>query len=513
LYSGLPERIGVYDTTLRDGNQTPGVSFTLEEKLSLVERLDEFGVHMIEAGWPYSNPRDEALFEELKGLSHKAKIVAFGSTRRVGIPAAEDPNLNSLLKTEADAITIFGKSSATQAQEVLRASPEENLVLIGESLDYLKDHGYYVIYDAEHFYDGFRENAEYAIRTLDVAKGADEFCLCDTNGGNATPLIHFATRKVAEAFRKPVGIHCHDDAGLAVANTIAALCAGATCVQGTFNGLGERCGNVDFCELLPTLEFKYGVVTVGAERLSKLKKLSEYVERISGFKIPPNKPYVGPNAFIHTGGIHADAVTKFTAAYEHIRPDLVGNKRGFTLSEQAGRASIVAEASKFGYDLRKNDPIVTEILNEVKKKLNFTDAELYIMLCERLDQRMDPFQFLGYEIGLVEDVAPRATVRVKVGNEEYCESSIGVGPVNALDLALRKVLCKYYPHVQRVRLTSYRVGIFNEEKATAATTEVYIEFTNGYEKWSTIGESDDIVKASKEALVNGYKYYLLRSSD
>jgi len=509
----LPKQIVVYDTTLRDGNQTPGVSFTLEEKLSLIQAFDEFGVHVIEAGWPYSSPRDEALFRQLIKIPHKAKISAFGSTRRVGLPAREDPNLNALIGTEADMITIFGKSSAMQAEEVLRTTPEDNLSLIAESVDYIKEHGYCVVYDAEHFYDGFREDSEYAMRTLEAAKGAGEFCLCDTNGGGVVHEICSATSRVRDAFKKPLGIHCHDDGGLAVANTIAALAAGATRVQGTFNGLGERCGNVDFCELLPTLELKYGVYTVGDERLTKLKKLSEYVERIAGFRVSANKPYVGRNAFVHTGGVHADAVNKVSSAYEHVQPELVGNERAFTLSEQAGRASIVAEARKFGFKLNKQDQVVTDVLNEVKNRLSFTDAELYIMLSEKLDRKPSPFNLLGYEISLSEVASPKATVEVEIGGGRNSETASGVGPVNAMDLALRKVLSKYYPEIEKVRLTSYRVGIFNEEKATAATTEVYIEFTDGSQKWSTMGESDDIVKASKEALINGYKYFLLRSRD
>ncbi|UCH01337.1 MAG: citramalate synthase [Candidatus Bathyarchaeota archaeon] len=513
LSSRLPQHVLLYDVTLRDGNQTPGVGFTLEDKLEISQKLDSLRIDFIEGGWPYSSLTDVTFFQKAKDLElEHAKIVAFGSTRHSKNPVNKDPNLELLLKCDADIITIFGKSSEEQAREVLKTTPETNLTMIGESIDYLKDHGFITFFDAEHYFDGFKINPDYSLETLKAAKNADAIILCDTNGGFIPEMIEFVVNKSRQKIGgKVCGIHCHNDSGLANANTIAALKCGLTQIQGGFCGMGERAGNVDFCELLPTLRYKYNYQTISDANMRKLKSYADYFERISGFKMPLNKPYVGNYVFKHTGGIHADGVLKFAKAYEHINPELVGNRRDFTLSDQAGSASIVAVAEKFGFKLNKKDPVVKKILNNVKGRHHITDTQLYLLLAEEREKKPLPFELIDYKLMDSKGEKPRTWVKVRIEKRDWEEISEGVGPVHSFDCALRKVLSRHLTaKIEKVQLTSYHVTIHQEEKGTAALTEVSIGFRANGERGSTIGESEDILKASVPPLVDAYTYFLFK---
>jgi 2-isopropylmalate synthase len=513
LSSVLPKKVSLYDVTLRDGNQTPGVGFTLDDKLEVTRRLDKLGIDYVECGWPYSNPTDVTFFQEVKNLSlEHSKVVAFGSTRHPEKPVGKDPNLDLLARTKADVVTIFGKASEEQAKEVLRTTPENNLSLIGESVDYLKEHGYITFFDAEHFFDGFRLNPDYALETLKAAGNSDAIILCDTNGGFVPEMIESVVKAARQKVgRKVSGIHCHNDSGMANANTIAALKCGITQIQGGFCGMGERAGNVDFFELLPTLRYKYNLEVLSDDNMRRLKSVASFIERVSGFRIPVNKPYVGDNVFKHTGGVHADGVLKYSRAYEHIDPGLIGNERSFTLSDQAGSASIVAVAERFGYKLGKRDPVVKRILAKVKSQRHYTDTQLYLLLVEELEKKPLPFELLDYKLMDSKGENPRTWVKVRTNEriwEEICE---GVGPVHSFDIALRKVLSRHLtPEIEKVQLTSYHVTIHKEEKGTAAVTEVSIGFKANGERGSTIGQSEDILKASVPPLVDAYTYFLYR---
>ncbi len=515
LFESFPKQITLYDVTLRDGNQTPGVSFTLEDKLEAAQKLDEFGVDYIELGMPSSSLTDITAFKKIKEYELKhAKIAAFGRTMKHGNKAYNDPELELMLKTEADVLTLVGKSSIEHVKRVLKITPEQNLSIIGESVDYLKSHGYTTFFDAEHYFIGFSENPEYALESLKAAKNADVIILCDTSAGFIPETTEFVTKQTLEASKlnkKIFGIHCHNDSGTVIENAIAALKCGVTQIQGGFCGLGERTGNVPWDELLPTLEFKYNVSTVGKENLRKLKMMADYFSRISGFSIPPNAPYIGDNSFVHVGGMHTDAILKYPRAYEHIDPALVGNKTSFTLSDQAGSASILAASKKFGYEMNKKDPAVKRMLEVVKSRRHFTDTQLYLLLAKEVDGRPLPFELLDYQTIDGMRMKPTTWVRVRINGKEYEEGSSGVGPVHSFDLALRKVLSMYLtPEIEKVKLTSYHVTIYREERGTAATTEVSIGFNANGEKGSVIGESDDILKASVPPLAEIYSYVLYR---
>jgi 2-isopropylmalate synthase len=513
LSKKISKTLTLYDVTLRDGNQTPGVGFTLEDKLEVTQKLDDLGIDIIECGWPYSNLTDISFFKKVKDLELKhSKIASFGSTRHPNNKVEKDPNLESLLKSNADILTIFGKSSEEQVIEILGTTPEDNIVIIGESIDYLHEHGYKTYFDAEHYFDGFKINPDYALETLKAAKNSDAIILCDTNGGFIPESIKLVVKRTIKKIGEKVcGIHCHNDSGLANSNTIAALKGGITQIQGAFFGTGERAGNVDFCELLPTLRYKYKLKTIDRIKMKKLKSFADYFERISGFKIPANKPYVGNNVFKHSGGIHADGVLKFSKAYEHIDPKLIGHSRSFTLSNQAGSANIVAAAKKFGFILNKKDPIVRKIVKKVKSRHHFTDTQLYLLLVKEIEKKPLPFKLLDYKLLDSKGERPRTWVKVKINGKIWEEISEGVGPVHSFDLSLRKVLSRHLTQdIKKVQLTSYHVTIHKEEKGTAAITEVSIGFKANGERGSTIGESGDILKASVPPLIDAYTYFLFR---
>ena len=497
--------LGLYDTTLRDGAQTPGVTLSLEDKLALAKSLSEFGFDYVEGGWPGSNPRDQRFFQEVKRMGLKAKVAAFGMTSK---DPANDNGLKGLIDTGADVLTIVGKSWDMHVRDVLKVSLKDNLRMISETIGFLKSHGFTVFFDAEHFFDGLKSNPGYALKTLEAGSDADSVILCDTNGGSLPSGIEAGVAQAAKVTKKPLGIHAHNDSGLALASSLAAVKAGITQVQGTMNGMGERCGNLDWCEFLPVAKVKMGASL--AMDLKKLSKLSRYVERMTGFSVPKNKPFVGENAFSHKGGIHIDAVLKNPLAYEHMDPGMVGNSREFSLSEQVGRSGIVMSAKQHGYDLDKSHPAVSAAFKMVKERQHMTDAELYLLLAKKVDRMPDPFKLLDYGTHIGRSGNAITEIKLRVDSGILKETGSGVGPVHSFDLALRKVLGKRF-NVEPVKLSNFRVRILNQEKATAASVEVFIEFRANGNSWSMTGVSDDIIRASEEALINGYKYYLLKN--
>jgi 2-isopropylmalate synthase len=524
MSSRQPSAVDIYDTTLRDGSQTTGVNFSLQDKIDITLKLDEIGVHFIEGGQPASNPKDDLYFERIRDYSLASRIVAFGSTMRKDTRVEEDPNLSPILESGVNCVTIFGKSSPFHVRKVLRTNLRRNIEMIAGSIQYLRDHGLEVIYDAEHFYDGYREDPAYALQTLKAADGAGAsvIVLCDTNGGCLPDEISSTTSTALESFDAKSGFHGHNDSGCAVANTIAAVRAGVEHVQGTVNGLGERCGNADLCVLLPGLEHKLGISTVNrgmpkAERLTKLKEISEYVYELTGMRRNPHQPYVGGLAFSHKGGIHTDAVGKHPSSYEHIEPDLVGNSRQISVSELSGKASIISKGRDFGFRLQKGDATTSRILARVKSleregyHLLNADATVYMIMAEELGRLKDTFQLIEWRtLSSSESAGPgaaEATVKVKVGEEVVHTIAEGDGPVNAQDNALRKALLPIFPRIGRVNLTNYKVTVINME-GTASSVEVFIEFSGDGERWSTVGVSENILEASKIALVQGYKYFL-----
>jgi 2-isopropylmalate synthase len=508
-------RVEIYDTTLRDGAQTTGVAFSLNDKLKITKKLDGI-VDYIEGGWPSANPKDLEYFKQARALKLSSKISAFGSTMKVGLSPEEDRNLTTLLEV-ADVVAIFGKSWGLHVRDVLRTTPSENLRLIKESVDFLKRGGATVIYDAEHFFDGYAADRKYALRTLEVAeRGSDAIVLCDTNGGRLPSEMFKVVREVRRRIRKPLGIHAHNDGGCAVANTLMAVEAGARHVQGTVNGLGERAGNADLTSVLPSLKFKMGAQ---AGNLRRLTELSEYVYELANLRHDPYKPYVGRYAFSHKGGIHVDAILKNTRSYEHVDPALVGNRRIVFVSDQSGKASIVSKAAEFGLKLQKADPKVEEILRSVKDResegyqFENADASLYLLMLEKLGQGRSLFDIAAWTAiihGDGDKVTADGTVMLKVGDQIIHTASQGNGPVNALDLALRKALKEVYPQAERVRLTGYRVKEIDAEEGTAANVRVFIDLADGGESWSTVGVSTNILEASKKALLDGYRYFLMR---
>ncbi len=497
--------IQTYDTTLRDGAQTAGVTLSLGDKLAIARRLSLFGFDFIEGGWPSSNPRDKRFFQEVMKMGLRAKVAAFGMTSS---DPGKDRNIDGLLKTGADVLTIVGKCWDLHVRDVLRVSLEENLGMIEDTIKFLKDGGCSVFFDAEHFFDGYCADREYALKALRAGSAADMIILCDTNGGSLPNEIGKAAEDAAKAVKAPLGIHAHNDSGMALANSLRAVRSGCVQVQGTVNGMGERCGNLDWCEFRPVAKAKIGL-KIDVD-LKKISSISRYVERMTGFCVPKSKPFVGENAFVHKGGIHIDAVLKNPRAYEHMPPELVGNSRSFRMSEQVGRAGIVKSARQHGYELDKDHPAVSEAFARVKEDQRMTDAELFLLLAKRVDGRPDPFALVDYDTHVRRSGKAKTEIKVKAGQDTMHEIAEGVGPVHSFDLALRKALGKRFD-VGQVKLSNFRVRILNQEKATAASVEVFIEFRANGDSWSMTGTSDDVIRASEEALINGYKYYLLKS--
>jgi len=524
MSSNYPSEVDVYDSTLRDGSQTTGVNFSLQDKVDITLKLEEIGIQFIEGGMPGSNPKDMEYFRRIGDYSLEASLVAFGATVRKNSRPADDPNLDAILDSGVKVATIFGKSWTFHVKKVIRTSGERNLEMIADSIQFLRDHDLDVIYDAEHFYDGFKEDPEYALSTLEAADGAGAkaIVLCDTNGGCLPGEIRSITSKALERFSATGGFHGHNDSGCAVANSIASIEAGISHVQGTINGLGERCGNADLCILLPNLEHKLGIPTLlrnlpRERRLDKLVEASEYIYELTGLRRRPHQPYVGSLAFSHKGGFHADAVEKHPMSYEHIEPGLVGNRRSISVSELSGKASIVSKARSFGFDLEKSDDSTARILERVKRlevegyHLLNADATVYIIMAEELGLLGKTFDLVEWRTlsssgGNGEGTA-EATVKVRVGDDVVHIIAEGDGPVNAQDNALRKALAPVYPDIARVKLTNYKVTVINME-GTASSVEVFIEYEGNGRRWATVGVSENILEASRIALVQGYKYFL-----
>lgn len=512
------------DTTLRDGAQTTGVSFTLQEKLSIAQKLDELGVDYIEGGWPSSNPKDAEFFKRVKGLGlSRSEVAAFGSTAKKNTPPERDPSLNSILEADVSTAVLFGKSWSLHVERILRCSLEENLDLVARSIEYLREHGLRVIFDAEHFFDGYLDNPDYALRVLEAAEGAgaETIVLADTNGGNIFTTISRVVERVKKRIKVRIGIHAHNDSGLAVANTIAAVEAGARHIQGTINGLGERCGNADLVQILPTLILKLGYDALRTdaprgEKLMRLRSISTYVAELSAIPLSPYHPYVGEYAFSHKGGVHIDAVLKERRAYEHIDPALVGNRRRFTVSDQAGRAAILQEAREMGLSLSKDDPAVGRALEEVKRleaegyKLDNATGTIRLIILKSLGKRIERFRVLSWRTSVERGPRHRveADVTLQVDGDVVHGAGEGVGPVHALDVALRDALLRRLPQLEAVTLTNYKVSVVDAASGTGAAVRVFIEFGDGERSWACTAYSRNILEASLKALIEGYAYKL-----
>ena len=514
--------VTIFDTTLRDGTQGEGVSLSVEDKLKIARKLDELGIQYIEGGWPGSNSKDVEFFERCKELDLKhAKITAFGSTRRKNTKAEDDPNLKSLVESGVEVATIFGKSWDFHVHTALNTTLEENLAMIYDSVRFLKEQGLEVIYDAEHFFDGYKNNPEYALQTLEQAEkaGADWLILCDTNGGCLPEEVSKIVAEVCSRFNTPIGIHAHNDCELAVANSLAAVQAGARQVQGTINGFGERCGNANLSSIIPNLQLKLNYRCISDEQLAKLTEVSRYVNEIANIPMPVNQPYVGAAAFAHKGGIHVSAIMKHPRTYEHIQPEKVGNKQRVLVSELAGQSNILFKAEQLGLDISKENPKTKEIIQQIKDlehagyQFDGADASLELLLRQAFDQIDEIFTVESFKI-LVEKVQDRpvvseAIVKLKVDGETVYMAAEGNGPVNALDNALRKALEQFYPEIGNMHLSDYKVRVIDEKEATAAKVRVMIETTGFQNTWSTVGVSANVIEASWQALIDSMRYGLL----
>ncbi len=520
----LPKRIAIYDTTLRDGAQALGVSWSLKDKLSIAARLDDIGVDYIEGGYPLSNPKDRAFFREVKKLKlGHGRIAAFGMTRKPKTRPQSDSSLKALKSCPAAVVTIVGKSWDLHVRKVLRTSLEENLNMISDSLDFFRRSRREVIFDAEHFFDGYKHNPEYALETLRRAAGAgaDLICLCDTNGGTLPEDIGELFRKARQTVDVPLGIHVHNDSSLAVAGTLAAVAAGAVHVQGTINGLGERCGNADLTAVVPNLVLKMNKKCLRSGSLRKLTELSRYVAEISLQTRPDYQPFVGAAAFAHKGGMHAHAMQRDTASYEHVRPEDVGNTRRIIISELSGAATILAKSEKLA--LIEDRKVLRKVLNEVQDLENegyqfeVAEASFEILLHKALGRWHRFFELDHYRTSIlrrgVGEPLTEAIVKILVnGYTEYCVAE-GDGPVNALDQALRKGLQPHYPIVNEIRLVDYKVRVINPREGTAAKVCVVIQSRDDKHQWGTVGVSENIIEASWLALVDSVEYKLLLEED
>jgi len=516
------KKIVILDSTLRDGAQAQGISYTVEDKLKIVKRLDSLGVAYIEAGNPGSNPKDLEFFERVKKIPLKhAKLIAFGSTRRVGIPVEEDANVRSLLSAGTDAVVLFGKSWDFQVTDILKTTPEENLRMIADTVRYFKRMGKEVVYDAEHFFDGYESDPEYAVETMRAAAeaGADSLCLCDTKGGTLPGDIFSITEKMVSTFDIPIGIHCHNDTGMAVAGSIMAVQAGATQVQGTINGFGERCGNANLCTIIPTLQLKMGYSCIPEENMCEMTPVARAVSEIANLIHDERAPYVGKAAFAHKAGMHADAVAKNTAAYELFDPELVGNERTFLMSEVAGRSAVLNLARRVVPTITKDSPEARLIIEKLKEmehegyQYEGAESSFELIIKKILGKYQPSFELRDFKVIVNEPAKANernssAMIKVKVGDREEITAAEGDGPVNALDNAVRKALSVFYPKIHEMKLTDYKVRVLDSESATAAKVRVLIESTDGDEVWTTIGVSTDIIEASWKALVDSIEYKL-----
>lgn len=530
--------ISLYDTTLRDGTQREGISFSVEDKCKIARRLDHLGIHYIEGGWPGSNPKDIAFFERVPELRlEQAIVTAFGSTRRANTAVDDDDNIQALLAAGTQSVAVFGKSWDLHVRSVLNTSRAENLRMIADSVRYLKSLGREVIYDAEHFFDGYRSDPGYALQTLAAAAdaGADVLVLCDTNGGALPSTIAAAVTTVGQATTTPLGIHAHNDAELAVANTLASCEMGAMHIQGTINGYGERCGNANLCSIIPALKLKMGHDCVTDAQLQSLTETARYVSELANLSPYPQQPYVGRSAFAHKGGMHVNALLKCEESYQHIAPGLVGNRNRVVVSELSGKSNVDHKVQEFGLDPGDDGEQTQQVLRRIKELENrgfqFEGAEGSVELLIRRAQPdyAPPFELLDFHV-LIQDghrssdrkaaapkasgsnMAAEATVKVRVGQEIMHTAADGNGPVNALNTAVRKALLPFYPGLADVHLTDYKVRILDGEAGTAAQTRVLIESASGHRSWSTVGSSANIIEASWLALADSLEYALLNGN-
>jgi 2-isopropylmalate synthase len=519
-------RIQIYDTTLRDGSQGEGVNFSLQDKLLITRRLDEIGVEYIEGGYPLSNPKDFEYFQEVRKLPLKhAKVAAFGMTRRKGADPATDVCLKALVDSHAAVITIVGKTWDMHVTEVLGTTLEENLRMISDSVRHCKEqpHVKEVLYDAEHFFDGFRANPEYAVQTLRAAReaGAKNLILCDTNGGTLPEEIADRVARVKQAMPGvELGIHCHNDSDVAVANTLAAVAQGATQVQGTINGIGERCGNVDLISVIANLAIKRGFDVLGPGSLRHLTELSRYVYEISNMNFRNGQPFVGTSAFAHKGGMHAHGVARVSASYEHIDPALVGNERRILISELAGQSNILAKTARYAAENNKELNVkLRDLVQDLENQgyeFEAAKASFDILVKKVLGVYQPKFERLAYRVNVemaAEALTTEATVKVRVGDDVQHTVSEGDGPVNALDGALRKALQPKYPRLAEMQLVDYKVRVVNSRAGTAARVRVVIESRDHTDVWGTVGVSENIIEASWLALVDATEYKLYKDEE
>lgn len=517
------DKVIVYDTTLRDGAQGEGINFSVPAKIRIARCLDEFGIDYLEGGFAASNPKDMEFFEAMRSVPLKhAKLAAFGSTRRAGVTAAQDAGLAAILKSGAPVATIFGKSWLLHVEKVLKTTPEENLAMIADSVRYLKKHGKEVIYDAEHFFDGYLDDPDYAMKTLAAAAeaGADALVPCDTNGGRLTSEVAEIVAAVAARFPGVrIGIHTHNDSELAVANSLAAVQAGARMVQGTVNGYGERTGNANLCSIIPGLALKLGFALTCGPRLDQLRRVSTLLDEIADQRPLKSRPYVGESAFAHKAGMHVDAVGKVSKSFEHIAPEAVGNERRILMSELSGASNVRLKTGEMGLVFQKDSPEVKDVLRKLEHlekngyAFESADASFKLLVQKVLKKHVPFFELQGFSVVVQKaDAASKATttatIKVSVNGQAELTAGEGDGPVDALNNALRKVLRRFYPAIDSVVLEDYHVRILDPETATQATTRVLIDSSDGHDRWGTVGVSGNIIEASWEALVDSVEYKL-----
>jgi 2-isopropylmalate synthase len=522
----------LYDTTLRDGTQGENITFSADEKLTIAMRLDDIGIHYIEGGWPGSNPRDVAFFNLAKRVTFKsARLAAFGSTRKPGTRPDRDNNLNALLETETPAVTVFGKSWDLHVEKIMNNTLPENLSMINDSVAFLKQHGREVIYDAEHFFDGYKDNRDYAMQSLAAALdgGADFIVLCDTNGGTLPFELESIIAEVQQQMNNigsgpsrngsiKLGIHSHNDCGMAVANSITAVHNGAVMVHGTMNGYGERCGNADLTSIIPILNIKMDRVCVTPENLKKIKTLSRYISETANLVPLHSRPFVGKSAFAHKGGIHVSAIMKTPRAYEHMDPAMVGNSRRVLVSDLSGKSNVEYKAKELGVELGKNGFDSSRIASEIKQmeqegyQFDTADGTFKILLEKFTDQFKPHFALESFRVTIEKDkdqpCSAHATIKISVDGKKEITAGEGYGPVSALDNALRKALDKFYPDLDTMRLVDFKVRVIDGTRGTAAKVRVLIESRDQNEIWSTMGVSEDIIEASWQALADSFQFKL-----
>ena len=524
------KKIQVFDTTLRDGTQAEKISLSAEDKIHIAQRLDQMGFDYIEGGWPGSNPKDMKFFDKAKYMEFEnSKICAFGSTRHAKNEVQDDPNIQALLAAETPAVSIFGKSWTLHVEKALKVSPRDNLEMIRDSIKYMRDNNKEVIYDAEHFFDGYIDSPEYALETLKVAAeaGANMIVLCDTNGGTLPGKLREIIDEVMIRIQAPIGIHAHNDSGVAVANTIAAVQAGAVHIQGTINGYGERCGNANLCSIIPNLQLKAGYKCLEDDKIKQITSLSHYVSEVANLMHPNSMPFTGKSAFAHKGGIHVSAVMREESSYEHIKPETVGNTRRVLVSDLSGKSNIRYKAKELGIDLNKpkHKKNLREIVDQLKilehegYQYEAAEASLELLINKINSEYQSHFELIGFRIFIEKDksgeIRSEASIRVIVDGVEEHTAAEGNGPVNALDNALRKALIEFYPEVSKLKLEDYKVRVLNGQGGTGAKVRVLIETgtQDSDQTWGTVGASRNIIQASWQALTESVSYYLMKNRD